>query len=168
MNLEKTGAVFHYSRDDRLEMRYDHQEMPSWYKRSRGTLILVVDFLIIIIFFGVYQLVLKPDNSTAEFSSYRFELRAVEFDGEVLASLKTTALEDLLPESSIINFQFSTTENFSQAEDIQDLLPVSMEYNITTRLRLPLASRIYVRGDILNENSDEVWDFMVFVDVESE
>jgi len=166
-----TGSqVFYYSRNERLNMS-SYQVPPPWHKRNRGMLILIVDFLIIITFFAVYQLFLKPDSSTIVVGDHHFDLRAVEFDGEVLASLKITAREDLGPDSEIINLQFSTSEDFQNATAVQDLLPGTQDYSITARVRLPLASTVYARGDMPMENIEDtegVWDFTVQAPVETE
>ena len=129
----------------------------------------MADILIILMFFAIYNLFLRPDPGVEEFGDHRFELRALEFDGETLASLKITAREELVPGSSgIIRLEFSASENFSDAESIQEALPDAKNQNITVRLRMPLNSTIHARGDVLSQGEEGQWDFEVFVAVEPE
>ena len=170
MSVEGSEGTFHYSRDERLKLAGPRStDTRPWHKRNKGHLILIADIVLILGFIIVYNLFLRPDLGTEEFGDHRFELRALEFDGETLASIKITALKNLVPGSSgIVRFEFSAVEDFSEAEDIQEVLPDAQGQDITLRLRLPLAGTVYVRGDILSEGEEGEWDFSMFMAVEPE
>ena len=168
--MEMDPQAFHYHREDRLKMggRQDDNS-PLWHKKHRGHLILVIDLVVIFIFFVVYTVFLRPDTSSNEIGNYRFELRALEFDGETLANLKMTALQDFVAGSSgLIRLELSASKDFSRVETRQELLPETENQSRNLRFRLPLNSTIYARGDILSLGAEGQWDFRLFTAVEPE
>ncbi|MGI9256945.1 MAG: hypothetical protein ACR2PY_08440 [Salinispira sp.] len=178
LEIQDSGGTFYYSRGDRERLSPPNEG--SWYKKNRGLMILAVDVFIILVFLGVYQIFLKPDNSTVEFAEHRFELRALEFNEEVLVTLRITALEDRPPDSPpILDLQFAAREDFFDSEDVREILPSGKDQTISTRIKLPLppppelsgASRVFVRGAILPDTvlpDDIVWDFTVYAEVDPE
>lgn len=139
---------FHYSREDRMNLAGDtlgRVDNRSWFRRNRGNVLLIIDILLIIIIFIIFNTLLKPDPSTAESGNHQFQLRAMQFGDEILATVKITALEDLVSGSpGTIEVSLETASGRENSDDfspeewvIRDLLPDRSDRERIIRFRLP-------------------------------
>jgi hypothetical protein len=176
---EENTLRFHYDREERIKLAGDaigSVDKRPWYRRNRGTLILLLDISLIVVIFTIYNVFLRPNLSVTEFGDHRYELRALEFDAQVLATLRIYALEDQVPGSSgLIQLQAFPAGSEEMAAQISDILPDSEDQERIVRFRLDRdlfpdeeSLSVEVRGYLGNKSENPVWDFSVSAPVELE
>lgn len=148
---------FHYNREERVSLagdslgRVDHR---SWFRKNRGNVLLIIDILLIIIIFIIFNTFLKPDPSTSENETHQFQLRAIQFGNEILATVKIRALEDLVsgsPGTVQVSVETASgrenSDEFAENEwEIRELLPDTRDRERIVRFRLP--------GELLDTGQD--------------
>lgn len=173
-------SSFHYSRAERLSMagntlgRVDNR---PWHKRNRGNLIFLLDIGVIVLVVIGYNLFLKPDPSRNTFENQEYLLRAVEFDGQVLATLRITP-QEILPEGSAGVFVArAELDGLALEPQTYDVFSGDPEQPRILRFRFPedfsgaepdQESRVQVRIDANPDSDEPQWDISLTCPIELE
>lgn len=115
--------TYHYNRTERLSRggtdrdRRDEQQ-GGIFKKNRSLAIVVIDLLVILLIYGLYQLFFAPASHIGEIAGHEVTLRAFSFDEEIYVTLRASGAEGAL--ESPLTVVFAAGEETSAA---QELLP---------------------------------------------
>ncbi len=176
---EENRLRFHYQREDRLKLAGNsvgNVDQRPWYRKNKGTLILLLDVSIIVIIFIIYNAFLRPNLGVNEFGDHRYELRAVEFADEILVTLRIAALNELIPGSAGLLELAAYREDLpDQLSRASELLPDQPGQDRIIRLRLPgpvpddrESLNILMQIDVQADGDRDLWDFSLTAPVELE
>ncbi|MEM5948577.1 hypothetical protein WKV44_08465 [Spirochaetia bacterium 38H-sp] len=86
INKSENELKFYYNREERLEMAEKYipvyEKKPFW--KNTSLMILLLDSLVIILIFIIYNIFLSPKPWEAKFEDYKFSLDAVYFDDRII------------------------------------------------------------------------------------
>jgi hypothetical protein len=176
---EENTLRFHYDRDERIRQAGNslgNIDKRPWYRKNRGTLILLLDVSLIVVIFILYNAFLRPNLTTEDFGDHRYELRAVEFDGEILATLRITADEQLVSGSAgTVLVEMYPDGRADLAVRTLELLPENPDQPRIVRLRFPAdlidpddGLTVIGRADVRPTDDQGDWDFSLSASVELE
>ena len=121
---------FHYNREDREAMLSEETKRvltkTKLFTMNRRNMIILADIAVILLFTMIFAPFALGGRNNLSFQGYRTALKAYEFDGNILISLRVEAKEDNPIENGLINAVFSVEGSDVEIEAV-DNLPVSVE-----------------------------------------
>lgn len=140
---DKGKHHFHYSREERLNAdsaigRDDREEGSGGkglFRRNRSLAIILLDIVVIVIMFIIFQFVFTPGRSASRVSDYRVELDAFRFENEVYATVEITRIRE---REQVESGAESLVEiRIGDSEEILDVLPLEVGAKTTATAVLP-------------------------------
>lgn len=135
--------TYHYDRMERLSRggvdrdRADGQQ-GGLFKRNRSLAIIVIDLLVILLIYGLYQLFFAPAGHIGEIAGHEVTLRAFSFDDELYVTLRAAGNGDAI--ESPMTVVFAAGDESAAA---QELLPgADSERAYRAVLAVPASSRV--------------------------
>ena len=121
---------FHYNREEREALLSEETKRvlkkTKLFTINRRNLIILADIAIIVLFTMIFAPLALGGRNNISFEGFKTELRAYEFDGNILVSLKVGAKEDNPLESGIVKVVF-TVEGMEEEKEAVDILPAGVE-----------------------------------------
>ena len=122
--------TFHYNREEREAMLSDETkkllEKTKLFSINRRNMIILIDIIVIMLFAMIFLPITMGMKSSVKLDGFRSTLRAYEYDGSVLVSIRVHTLENNPDEAGIISVNFSA-EGIEEAVNSVDLLPSDTE-----------------------------------------
>ena len=135
---------FHYKREDREAMLSDETKRvlkkSKLFSMNRRNMIILADIVVIVLFTMIFAPLVLGGRNNARFDGFRASVRAYEYDGSILISLKVEASEDNAQESNLVSAQFSV-EDSEYVSDEVDLLPSLVDTPRVLRAEFPADGR---------------------------
>lgn len=84
---------FHYSREERYDLLSETErakftsDEKGFFKKNRSAKFIITDIIIIVLFFGGWQIYSKFINCCTELAGCSFELTGFAYDGKIMAAL---------------------------------------------------------------------------------
>ncbi|MCK4516054.1 MAG: hypothetical protein KAU31_12395 [Spirochaetaceae bacterium] len=148
---------FHYDRAERLGGAENEKpsEAKGLFQRNRSLAIILLDVIIIVIMFLLFQFIFTPGRSWTRVGDYRAELTAFRFESEVYATVEISRVrageeQPTGPDSLVVI-------RFAGREDVLDVLPAAIDGRISattvfTANEIPDDSPITVELELLGES----------------
>ncbi len=149
---------FHYDRAERLGGTVSEKstEAKGLFQRNRSLAIILLDVIIIVIMFLLFQFIFTPGRSWTRVGDYRAELTAFRFESEVYATVEILRVRagDEQPAGS----DSLVIIRFAGREDVLDVLPTAIDDRITVTTVLtadelsddvPITVEVELLGEIL-------------------
>ncbi len=162
---------FRYNRRERLDLAEGNSgkvDNRRWFRKNRGSFILVLDISLVVVIFIIYNVFLKPDLAAEDYQGHRYELRAVEFAEEILVTLRIKALEEFAVGSpGIVESALFSGDSNQPVALLRELLPDERDEVAILRYRLPAEEFIgnedggrllFARIRVLGEKDRTDWD----------
>jgi hypothetical protein len=133
------GAGFHYSREERLAGTNlgKREEPKGLFRRNRSLAIILLDVLLILLIYVLFQFVFTPGRSRARVGDYDLTLSAFRFESEIYASVEIVRARSNEPvpqgEASLVQVTFGPDEV------VLDALPLVPDEPITVSAVLDAA-----------------------------
>ena len=122
---------FHYDRVERLAGKAS--EMPAdakgLFRRNRSLAIILLDVVIIVIMFLLFQFIFNPGRSWKRVGDYRVELTAFWFEAEVYATVDILRVRE--GDQPPAGAESLVIIRFAGREDVLDVLPAGIDGRIT-------------------------------------
>ncbi|MBU8914113.1 MAG: hypothetical protein KOO61_08835 [Spirochaetales bacterium] len=123
---------FHYDRAERLAGKGGEKspEPKGLFRRNRSLAIILLDVIIIVIIFLLFQFIFTPGKSWTRVGDYRVDLTAFRFESEVYATVtisRTRAGED----EQVAGSDSLVVIRFAGREEVLDILPAVIDGRIS-------------------------------------
>jgi len=117
-----TELGFHYSREERLAAggREKQPEPKGLFKRNRSLAIILLDVVVIVIMFLLFQFVFNPGRSWRRVEDYRVDLTTFRFEDEIYA---TVDIERVRGGDAPTGSESLVVVRYPGMDDILDVLP---------------------------------------------
>ena len=152
-SYEPGDLNFHYNRDDREAMLSEETKKmltkTKLFSMNRRNKIILADIGIILLFTMIFVPIFMGGKSNAKIDGFKSTLKAYEYDGSILVSLKVEASKDNLQEAGLVNAVFSV-EGIENSIETIDLLPAEID-----------KPRI-LRAEFSSDNTEEDWALVDF------
>ena len=153
---------YHYKREDREALLSEETKRvlkkTKLFTMNRRNMIILADIAVILIFTMIFAPFALGGKTNAKIGGFKNNLKAYEFDGSLLISLKVAALEANPQEAGIVKVVFSCDGSEEEVELI-DLLPGSVGEPRILRAELPVPDqkkiKVYAVVEI-NEKSGKL------------
>jgi hypothetical protein len=117
---------FHYNREDREAMLSEETKRvlrkSKLFTMNRRNMIILADIAVILLFTMIFAPIVLGGKSNAAIDGFRTNLKAYEYDGLILVSLRVETKKDNPQESGLVSAAFSLNDEENRIEEI-DLLP---------------------------------------------
>ena len=135
---------FHYNREAREELLSEETKRvltkTKLFTMNKRNMIILADIAVILLFTMIFAPFALGGRNNLSFQGYRTAVKAYEFDGSVLVSLRVEAKEETPLESGLINAVFTCEDSDSSVESV-DTLPVDPEEPRILRAELPASGK---------------------------
>lgn len=157
MNREETRddrtLHFHYDRDERLAQTGGPKpaEPKGLFRRNRSLAIILLDVLLILLIYVLFQFVFTPGRSSARVQDYDLELSAFRFEGELYVTVEITKSRD---RETIPNGEdLLVTVNVPGVDPVLDVLPIIQSQSIrVTAVTKSETTEVVVDVSLLGES----------------
>ena len=123
---EPGGLHFHYNREDREEMLSEEtrrvMKKSKLFTMNRRNMIILADIAVIILFTMIFAPIVMGGKSNVKIDGFKASLKAYEYDGLILVSLRVETDRDNPGEAGLVSAYFSLEGDEQHAEEL-DLLP---------------------------------------------
>lgn len=117
---------FHYNREEREAMLSDEtkriMKKSKLFTMNKRNMIILADIAIILLFTMIFAPIVLGGRSSARIDGFRASLKAYEYDGTVLVSMKVETKTDNPQEAGLVSASFYI-EGRDETIDTVDLLP---------------------------------------------
>ncbi|MDC7228606.1 MAG: hypothetical protein PQJ61_17725 [Spirochaetales bacterium] len=139
-SYEPGDLNFHYNREEREAMLSEDTRRvlrkTKFFSMNRRNMIILADIAVIVLFTMIFAPIAMGGRSTARMDGFRASLKAYEYDGSVLISLKIEAREDNPQEAGLVTAKISI-EGTDMSEEVVDLLPSAVDTPRHLRVEFP-------------------------------
>ena len=139
-SYEPGDLNFHYNREDREAMLSEETkrvlQKSKLFTMNRRNMIILADIAVILLFTMIFAPIAMGGRSHARIDGFRSSIRAYEYDGSILISLKVEAKEDNPREDGLVSAVFYI-DGRDESFDSVDLLPSAIDTPRVLRAEFP-------------------------------
>lgn len=137
---------FHYDRAERLAGKGGEKppEPKGLFRRNRSLAIILLDLIIILIIFLLFQFIFTPGRSWARVGDYRVELSAFRFESEIYATVEISRVRT--GDEQVAGSDSLVVIRFAGREDVLDILPAAIDGRIS-------ATTVFAAGEPADDSS---------------
>ncbi len=139
-SYEPGDLNFHYNREDREAMLSEETKRvltkTKIFTMNKRNMIILADIAVILLFTMIFAPIVLVGKSNVKIDGFRSNLKAYEYDGSILVSLRVEASKDNRQESRLVTAEFSV-DGIEETVEVIDLLPSEIDSPRILRAEIP-------------------------------